>query len=383
MAVRRLGVIMNGVTGRMGKNQHLLRSIMAIREEGGVALRDGSFVQPDPLLVGRNPAKVESLAREAGLENWTTDLVSALANNDYPVYFDAQVTSLRAEAVSAALEAGKHVYCEKPLAEDLDTALDLARMAAKLEVKSGVVQDKLFLPGLVKLRELIDSGFFGRILSVKGDFGYWVFEGHAQEPQRPSWNYRSEHGGGIILDMFPHWHYVLSGLFGRIESLVCMGSRQIEERVDENGRGYAATADDAAYATFRLADGVIAQMNSSWCTRVYRDDLLTLQVDGTEGSAVAGLRGCKIQTAQDTPRATWNPDLPNSHDFYSGWTEVPDSHRYENGFKEQWTSFISHVVEDSPFPWDLLQAARGMQLVDLALRSWRDGCWVRVEELEL
>jgi predicted dehydrogenase len=383
MAVSRLGVIMNGVTGRMGKNQHLLRSIMAIREEGGVALSDGSFVQPDPLLVGRNPDKVESLAREAGLENWTTDLGNALANQDYPVYFDAQVTSLRAEAVRAALEAGKHVYCEKPLAEDLDTALDLARMAAKLEVKSGVVQDKLFLPGLVKLRELIDSGFFGRILSVKGDFGYWVFEGHDQEPQRPSWNYRSEDGGGIILDMFPHWHYVLSGLFGRIDSLVCTGSRHIEERVDEKGRGYAATADDAAYATFRLADGVIAQLNSSWCTRVYRDDLLTLQVDGTEGSAVAGLRGCKIQTAHDTPRATWNPDIPSSHDFHSGWTEVPDNHRYENGFKEQWTSFISHVVEDSPFPWDLFQAARGMQLVDLALKSWRDGCWVRVEELEL
>ncbi|MGH2827720.1 MAG: Gfo/Idh/MocA family protein [Actinomycetota bacterium] len=383
MAARRLGVIMNGVTGRMGKNQHLLRSIMAIREEGGVALSDGSFVQPDPLLVGRNPEKVESLAREVGLEEWTTDLGSALANTDYPVYFDAQITSLRADAVRAALEAGKHVYCEKPLAEDLDTALDLARMAAKLEAKSGVVQDKLFLPGLVKLRELIDSGFFGRILSVKGDFGYWVFEGHDQEPQRPSWNYRHEDGGGIILDMFPHWHYVLTGLFGRIDSLTCVGATHIDERVDENGRGYAATADDAAYATFRLADGVIAQMNSSWCTRVDRDDLLTLQVDGTNGSAIAGLRECKIQSAKDTPRATWNPDLPNSLDFHSGWTEVPDSINYENGFKEQWTSFIAHVVEDSPFPWDLLQAARGIQLVDLALKSWRDGCWVRVEELEL
>jgi predicted dehydrogenase len=374
---------MNGVTGRMGKNQHLLRSIMAIRQEGGVPLSDGSQVQPDPLLVGRNPDKLEALAREVGLDGWTTDLEGALADSDYPVYFDAQVTSLRAEAVRAALEAGKHVYCEKPLAEDLDTALDLARMAAKLEVKSGVVQDKLFLPGLVKLRELVDTGFFGRILSVKGDFGYWVFEGHEQEPQRPSWNYRREDGGGIILDMFPHWHYVLSGLFGRIDSLVCAGARHIEERVDEDGRVYEATADDAAYATFKLADGVIAQMNSSWCTRVYRDDLLTLQVDGTEGSAVAGLRGCRIQTAGATPRATWNPDLPKSLDFHSGWTEIPDSLNYENGFKEQWTSYISHVVEDAPFPWDLLQAARGMQLVDLALKSWRDGCWVRVEELEL
>jgi len=383
VAARRLGVIMNGVTGRMGKNQHLLRSILAIRDQGGVSLSDGSSVQPDPLLVGRNTEKLKSLAREVGLEHWTTDIGSALANTEYPVYFDSQITSLRADAVRAALEAGKHVYCEKPLAEDVDTALDLARLAAKLGLKSGVVQDKLFLPGLVKLRELIDSGFFGRILSVKGDFGYWVFEGHDREPQRPSWNYRREDGGGIILDMFPHWHYVLSGLFGRIDSLICTGATHIVKRVDENGQGFEATADDAAYATFRLADGVIAQMNSSWCTRVYRDELLMLQVDGTKGSAVAGLRGCKTQSAEHTAPASWNPDLPNPIDFRSGWADVPDSLNYENGFKEQWTSFISHVVEDSPFPWDLLQAARGMQLVDLALRSWRDGCWVSVEELEL
>jgi predicted dehydrogenase len=383
VAGRRLGLIMNGVTGRMGKNQHLLRSIIAIRDEGGVALSDGSLVQPDPLLVGRNPGKLEALAREVGLEHWTTDLESALEDSYYQVYFDAQITSVRADAVRAALEAGKDVYCEKPLAEDVDTALDLARLAAKLGAKSGVVQDKLFLPGLVKLRELVDSGFFGRILSVKGDFGYWVFEGHDREPQRPSWNYRREDGGGIILDMFPHWQYVLSGLFGRIDSLICTGATHIERRVDENGQGYEATADDAAYATFRLADGVIAQMNSSWCTRVYRDELLMLQVDGTKGSAVAGLRGCKIQSAQQTAPASWNPDLPNTLDFRSGWTDVPDSVNYENGFKEQWTSYIKHVIENAPFPWDLLQAARGIQLVDLAHRSWRDGCWVSVEELEL
>ncbi len=374
---------MNGVTGRMGKNQHLLRSILAIRDQGGVALSDGSFVQPDPLLVGRNSEKLESLALEVGLENFTTNLESALENTEYPVYFDAQITSLRADAVRAALEADKHVYCEKPLAEDANTAIDLARLAVKLGAKSGVVQDKLFLPGLVKLRKLIESEFFGRILSVKGDFGYWVFEGHDREPQRPSWNYRREDGGGIILDMFPHWHYVLSGLFGPIDSLICTGATHIERRVDENGQDYEATADDAAYATFRLANGVLAQMNSSWCTRVYRDELLMLQVDGTEGSAVAGLRGCKTQSAEQTAPASWNPDLPNPIDFRSGWTDVPDSFNYENGFKEQWTSFIAHVVEDSPFPWDLLQAARGMQLVDLALTSWRDGRWVSVEELEL
>ena len=383
MAARRLGVIMNGVTGRMGKNQHLVRSILAIRKQGGVTLGDGAAVQPEPLLVGRDPEKLRALADETSIEHWTTDLESSLSDSNYPVYFDAQVTSMRAQSVRAALEAGKHVYCEKPLAEDLETAVDLARLAGKAQVRNGIVQDKLFLPGLLKLRRLVDSGFFGKILSIKGDFGYWVFEGHDRAPQRPSWNYRREDGGGIILDMFPHWHYVLESLFGRVEALTCLGATHIAERIDERGRPYDCTADDAAYATLRLDGGIIAQMNSSWTTRVYRDDLLMLQVDGTNGSAVAGLRDCMFQAAVATPRATWNPDLPNDLDFHESWTSVPDEGRYENGFKAQWERFLAHVVDDADFPWDFLEAARGMQLVELALRSWEEGCWVDVPELKL
>src|SRR5690606_17994925 len=314
----RVGIAMNGVTGRMGTNQHLIRSVLAIREQGGVRGPRGTIV-PEPVLVGRDAAKLERLARAHGIERWTTDLDEALAQSDVSVYFDALSTSLRAPAVKRAIAAGKHVYCEKPIAVDVETALDLARAAEAAGVKNGVVQDKLFLPGLLKLKRLLDSGFFGRVLSVRGEFGYWVFEGDWQPAQRPSWNYRAAEGGGIILDMFAHWEYVLTNLFGRIESLVNLGAVHVPERWDERGERYDADADDAAYAIFQLEGGVVVQMNSSWATRVYRDDLLTLQVDGTHGSAVAGLREVRVQPRVTTPKPVWNPDVPNPIDFRAGW----------------------------------------------------------------
>jgi predicted dehydrogenase len=383
MSAIRLGIIMNGVTGRMGRNQHLERSIIAIRDQGGVRLADGGTVVPEPILVGRDKRRLKELAGSFGLESWSTDVDACLEDDDYPVYFDAQVTSRRAEAVRAALEAGKHVYCEKPLAEDFHTALELARLARHRGLKNGIVQDKLFLPGLLRLQRLVDDGFFGRILSVKADFGYWVFEGHRQPPQRPSWNYRSEDGGGIILDMFPHWQYVIEGLFGRIERLTCLGATHIDERIDDAGNSYAATADDAAYATFRLEGGAIVQMNSSWTTRVHRDELFQMQVDGIEGSAVAGLRHCVFQRATDTPRAIWNPDIEDPIDHLGAWTPVEGSGGEDNGFKLQWQRFIAHVADEGSFPWTFLAAARGLQLVDLAMRSWAESCWVEVPEVGL
>jgi predicted dehydrogenase len=380
---RPLGIIMNGVTGRMGRTQHLERSIMAIRNQGGVRLASGDLVMPEPILVGRDERKLAELANTFGIERLSTDVDACLSDPDFPVYFDAQVTSRRAAAVGAALQAGKHVYCEKPLAEDFNTAVGLARLASERGVKHGIVQDKLFLPGLLKLRRLIDNGFFGRILSVKGDFGYWVFEGHAQTPQRPSWNYRKEHGGSIILDMFPHWQYVIEGLFGPIRGVMCLGATHIDKRFDENGNPYTATADDAAYATFRLESGAIVQMNSSWTTRVYRDELFQLQVDGTDGSAVAGLRHCVFQPASETPRATWNPDVDDSIDYRAGWTRLDVTGVEENGFKRQWERFIAHVAGDEPFPWGFSAAVRGLHLVELALRSWESGSWLDVPEVRV
>ena len=386
MAVKTIGIIMNGVTGRMGMNQHLIRSIVAIRAQGGVALPDGNFLMPDPILVGRDEAKLRALADRHGIQRVGTDLEKALANRDDTIYFDATLTSLRANNVRRAIAAGKHVYCEKPLAISMDEALDLARLADAAGVKHGVVQDKLFLPGILKLRRLVDSGFFGRILSVRGEFGYWVFEGNwgSQPSQRPSWNYRTADGGGIISDMFAHWRYVLDHTFGEVKSLQCLGATHIPERVDERGMSYVATADDAAYGTFLLQRGddeIVAQFNSSWAVRVYRDELVQIQVDGTLGSAVAGLRGCKTQHRVNMPRPTWNPDVPNPIDFPSGWEDVPDNMEFDNAFKVQWERFLRYVAAEVPFPHDFYEGAKGVQLSELALRSWAERRWLDVPAL--
>ena len=382
MAEKRLGIVMHGVTGRMGMNQHLARSIVAIRKQGGVRLSDGTRVMPDPLLVGRNGEKLRRLAVEHGVDRWTTDLDAALASPEHAVFFDAASTKLRPTVLKKAIAAGKHVYCEKPVATSLAEALSLYRAAKKAKVRHGVVQDKLWLPGLLKLKALRDGGFFGRILSVRGEFGYWVFEGDRQPAQRPSWNYRKKDGGGIILDMLCHWRYVMDNLFGEVKSVSCLGATHIAERWDESGRKYKATADDAAYATFRLTGGVVAHFNSSWCVRVRRDDLATFQVDGTKGSAVAGLTRCFSQSQGDTPRPVWNPDVRQAHDFSGDWREMPDESVYDNAFKAEWELFIRHVCEGAPFKWNLLEGAKGLQLVDCALKSWRARRWIDIPKLK-
>jgi predicted dehydrogenase len=378
---RTVGIVMNGVTGRMGRNQHLERSILAIRRQGGLDLGDGTVLWPEPTLVGRHEGRLRALAEAVGIERWTVDLAGALADPAHEIYFDAQITSARVPAVRAAIAAGKHVYCEKPSAETLADALDLARRAEAAGVKGGVVQDKLFLPGLLKLKRVIDAGALGRILKVRGDFGYWVFEGDWQEAQRPSWNYRAEDGGGIIVDMLPHWRYVLDHLFGEVRAVSCLGVTLIPERWDEAGRRYDATAEDAAYAAFRLEGGAVATIDASWATRVYRDDLVTFQVDGTEGSAVAGLRDCRVQHRTMTPRPVWNPDVAGVIDYRGGWAEVPDNGTFDNGFKAQWELFLRHVVQGTPYRHTLREGAKGVQLAELGLRSSGEGRWVEVPEL--
>lgn len=379
--IHRIGIIMNGVTGRMGTHQHLLRSIMAIIEQGGVQLSSDDLIMPDPILVGRNEEKLQKLAERAGVEKWTTDLDSVLKNPDYQIYFDAQTTGRRADAVKKAVAAGKHIYCEKPVATDTKTALELYNVCEKAGVRHGVVQDKLWLPGLLKLQHLKKNGFFGKILSVRGEFGYWVFEGHTIPSQRPSWNYRKEDDGGIIVDMLCHWRYVLDNVFGEVKSVSCLGATHIPERVDEEGKPYKCTADDAAYATFELEGGVIAHFNSSWATRVRRDDLLTLHVDGTKGSAVAGLRDCRTQDYANTPKPVWNPDIPNPINFFEGWKEVKEPENFDNAFKAQWELFLKHVVANEPFKWNLLEGAKGVQLAEKGIESWRERKWVDIPKI--
>jgi len=387
MSTQRLGLIMHGVTGRMGTNQHLARSIAAIRAQGGVVLGNGDRVMPDPILVGRSADKLEALARTYGIARWSTDLDEALANPDDAVFFDAGTTQLRPTLLAQAIHAGKHVYCEKPIATNLNEAVAIARLAEASGLKHGAVQDKLFLPGLRKVDMLRRAGFFGRMLSVRIEFGYWVFEGDLQPIQRPSWNYRSEDGGGVILDMMCHWRYVLDNLFGEVKAVSCLGATHIHKRWDEAGQPYPATADDASYATLELTghqgEPVIAQVNSSWTTRVRRDDLVTFHVDGTDGSAVATLTGCRTQSRVNTPRPVWNPDVRQTMNFLEQWQEVPDVESNDNGFKIQWEHFIRHVIGNAPYRWTLAEGAKGVQLVEAALQSWRERRWIDVPPLAL
>jgi predicted dehydrogenase len=379
--IRSLGIIMNGVTGRMGTNQHLMRSIVPIIKQGGIAINSDEFVVPDPILIGRNSEKLKQVAQQSGINKWSTDLDTVLQDDYYRIYFDAQRTGLREDIIKKAVLAGKHIYCEKPLAVDTKSAMDLYKICEEAGVKHGIVQDKLWLPGLIKLRKLIENGFFGRILSVKGNFGYWVFDGDTVPAQRPSWNYRKEENGGIILDMMCHWRYILDNLFGNVKSVTCLGAIHIPERFDENGQNYQCTAEDEAYAIFQLEGNIIAQFNFSWNTRVRRDDLLVIQVDGVNGSAVAGLQKCWTQHLKDTPVARWNPDQEQSINFYEQWEVMPDEAPYDNAFKAQWELFLRHVLTDTPFKWNLKEGVKGVQLAEKAHESWLRKAWVEIPEL--
>jgi predicted dehydrogenase len=379
VAQRTIRVIMNGVTGRMGYRQHLLRSVLAIRDEGGVGLPNGERLTVEPILVGRNAEKLAALAVQHGVADYTTDLDEALDDGSASIYFDAQVTSERKKSILKAIGAGKHIYTEKPIAESVEEGIELVTAAREANVINGVVHDKLYLPGLLKLKRLIDSGFFGRILSVRGEFGYWVFEGDLLPAQRPSWNYRAEDGGGMVLDMFPHWNYVLENLFGTVEAVSVKAVTHIPERWDEQGRKYAATADDSAYAIFELEGDVIAQINSSWAVRVDRGELVEFQVDGTHGSAVAGLFGCRIQPRVRTPMPVWNPDLPTTEDFRSQWEQIPDNADFTNGFRAQWEQFLSDVDAGRPHGYDLAAGVRGLQLADAGLKSSAEGRRVAID----
>jgi len=381
MARKVITVALNGVTGRMGYRQHLVRSLLAIREQGGIPLEDGTDLYPEPVLVGRNEERLRAVAERHGLERWTTSLDEVLGDPQVDVYFDTQVTSARETSLLKAIEAGKHVYTEKPVATSLDGALRLARAAKSAGITHGVVHDKLFLPGILKLQRLMQQDFFGRVLSLRLEFGYWVFEGDEIPAQRPSWNYRAEEGGGIVLDMFPHWQYLLTDLFGPVRALYARTATHIPRRWDESGQPYDATADDAAYAVLEFASGALASVNSSWAVRVNRRELLELQVDGTVASAVAGLRDCSVQHRVSTPMPVWNPDLPDPIDYQALWSDIPDNMAFDNGFKVEWELFLKCASEGRPFAWDLVEGAKGVQLANLALQSSAEGRRVEVPPL--
>jgi predicted dehydrogenase len=382
MGSRPIGIIIDGATGRLGTTQHL-RSLLAIRSGGGLALADGDRLVPEPVLLGRNPEKLAALAAAHGGLKWSTDRDAALADPDISIYFDATATGGRPARAGAALAAGKYVYLEKPIAETLEDALDLARRAHRARLKSGVVQDKLFLPGLTKLRKLYEAEFFGRILSIRLDFGWWVFDGGLYPAQRPSWNYRKTAGGGLILDMFAHWRYIFDRLLGEIKAVSCRHMTALPERRDESGKRYDVDVEDTAFATLELAGGVLAQVSSSWASRVKRDDLLQIQVDGTLGSAVCGLHRCFLQPLVATPKPFFDPERPQAIVFDEQWQEMPDIEPFRSSYRAGWELFLKHVAEDAPFPSPLLEGAKGVQLAEACYQSDRERRWIDLPALTL
>ena len=382
MSERTVSVLIEGATGRLGTTQHL-RSLMAIRSEGGLPLANGDRLVPEPVLLGRNPVKLAALAAANGGLKWSTDRDACLAAPDIAVYFDAAATGGRPARVGAALDSGKHVYVEKPLAETLADALGLARRAERAGLKNGVVQDKLFLPGLIKLRKLYETDFFGRVLSIRLDFGWWVFDGTPYPAQRPSWNYRKAGGGGLILDMFAHWRYIFDRLLGEIKAVSCRHITALPERRDETGNPYRVDVEDTAFAIFELAGGVLAQVSSSWTSRVKRDDLLQIQVDGTRGSAVCGLHRCFVQPLVATPKPFFDPERAQPMVFDEQWQEMPDVEPVRNGYRAGWELFLRHVAEDAPFPSPFLEGAKSVQLAEACYQSNRERRWIDLPPVTL
>lgn len=376
-------VAMHGVTGRLGQNQHLANSLLAIRREGGLPLANGDRLVPEPILLGRNAEKLAQLAQRHGLAHWSTDVEATLADPSVAIYFDVAATGGRPERALQAIAAGKHIYLEKPIASTLEDALMVARAAEAAGLRNGVVQDKVFLPGFQKLMTLRRMGFFGRVLSAKLDFGWWIFDGEFQASQRASWNYRKAEGGGLVLDMFPHWRYMIDTLVAPVRAVTCRATTQVPRRIDEAGRPYDVDVEDGVAATFELEGGALAQVASSWSRRVRGDDMLTLQVDGTGGSAVATLHRCHIQPAAATPKPVWDVQQRLDTDFAAHWQEVPDTEPFRNSYRQGWELFLRHVVEGTPFPSPLLAGAKGLQLVDACYRSNRERCWVDLPELTL
>ena len=381
MVDRRIGVIINGATGRMGTTQHMA-NLLAIAAEGGLKLRNGDRLVPELLLVGRDGDRLSALASAQGGLRCTTNLAEALPGSD-GIFMDCAATGDRPARVRQAIAAGKHIHIEKPIAPSVEEAMDLARLAHKAGVKHGVIQDKLFLPGFAKLLFVKNTGFFGRILSIKIDAGSWIFDGTSQECQRPSWNYKRSEGGGLALDMMAHWRYMIDLLAAPVIGVSALMSTAIPERVDERGRRYSVDVEDTSHALLKLAGGAVGVITNSWATRVRRDDTMVVQIDGTAGSAVAGRMRCFTQGAVNTPEAFFGGGRPANMDFFAQWQEVPDTLPVKNPFRQCWEAFLHHVGDDTPYVPTLLEGAKAVQLADLAYRSCAEGRWIPVPELKL
>jgi predicted dehydrogenase len=359
-----------------------MANLLAIAAEGGLKLGNGDRLIPDLLLVGRDAGRLAKLAAAHGNQRSTTNLQEALAGPDQ-IFMDCAATGDRPKRVRQAIEAGKHIHIEKPTAPTVDEAMELARLADRAGVKHGVIQDKLFLPGFAKLMAVRNSGFFGRILSVKIDAGSWIFDGTEQECQRPSWNYRKSEGGGLALDMMAHWRYMIDRLVAPVTDVCALMTTAIPQRVDEGGRSYKVDAEDTNYALLRMQGGAVGVITNSWATRPRRDDTMVVQIDGTQGSAVAGRFRCFTQSAAATPEAFTMAARPGGVDLMAHWQEVPETPGNKNPFRQCWETFLRHVAEDAPYLPTLVEGAKAVQLADLAYRSTAEQRWMKVPDLKL
>jgi predicted dehydrogenase len=375
MTNQTIGIIVHGATGRIGSTQHLANALVPIINEGGLPLGNDRLL-PRLLLVGRDAERLASVARAHNVADWSTDLNAALASRDHAIFFDAAATGQRGATLERAIAAGKHVYCEKPLASTAAGALALMQKARERGLKHGVVEDKVHLPGMQKLAALTRSGALGRIVGFRLEFGWWVFDGSDRACQRPSWNYRAE-GGGLILDMYPHWRYVIEGIIGRILRVASAQWTAVPERIDENGARYDVEVEDSAATLVEIEGGTFGTIMSSWATRVRRDDLFTLHVDGTKGSAVAGLHRCHLQSAAGTPAiAHFSVMKDVGADYRGGWEESPALQSYCNPYRAGWEQFLRHVVADAPFACDFSAGARDVAFAESCHRSMRERRWV-------
>jgi predicted dehydrogenase len=380
MPTRTIGIILHGATGRIGSTQHLKNALAPIRQEGGLAIGDERIV-PQVILVGRDKERLAAISREHRVESWTTDLDAALSDPAYEVLFDAAATHQRQTTLEKGIAAGKHIYSEKPVAASVaDGRALLAAMSAR-GLKHGAVEDKQYLPGLRKLAVLAQAGFFGRVIGFRLEFGWWVFDGVRSPSQRPSWNYRRAAGGGLILDMFAHWRYIFDRLLGPIEAVSCRHITTAPERVDEAGARYAVDVDDQALTLVELASGATGAIVASWATRVRRDDLLTFQIDGTKGSAVAGLHRCYMQPLGDTPKvAAFNPMVDLAVDYRARWLEAPAAGPYPNPYRVGWEDFLRHLVAGAPLRADFAAGIRDVAFAEACGRSARESAWVDVDQ---
>lgn len=381
MAVKEIGIIVNGATGRIASTQHLANALMPIRAEGGLPA-GSDRIMPRLMLLGRNASRLAEAARRFDIDRWSTDLDDALAKPDYAIFFDAAATEQRPATLGKAIAAGKHIYSEKPVAPTVAEGRELLRAAKARGIKHGAVEDKIYLPGLQKLSSLAAAGFFGRITGFRLDFGWWVFDGAERPSQRPSWNYRSSGGGGLTLDMYPHWRYVIECLLGPIRRVAAATATAIPERINERGERYRVDVDDTSLTLAELANGAVGAIVCSWATRVRRDDLLTLQIDGTGGSAIAGLHRCWMQSAADTPTVRhFNPSVDIGADYRADWKEVAGA-AYTNPYRIGWENFLRHVATGAPLVSDLSAGIRDVQLGQACHRSVAERTWIALEDIK-